>query len=205
MKTTDDFFIILCPSRDGKMFADTVHILECVARRMGKESMVICSDGLTFWDARNNVIQKFKKACRIYGIQITTPIRALWIDNDILIDESIDDLYNILGSSDAGGLNIIANYKTTWTDGNVANTIMFPLNDGTYRTATDAELKDLCKQYPPPKIVGGLGFYYGDVPTGYKYGIREPYQTEDIPFFLDAVRNIQYVPIKLLHNKNVML
>ena len=202
-----DYLVILIPSRDGRAFVDTVAALCLAAASLKKEPLIVCCDGLTYWDARNNVIAKLARHLKNFNIKHENIIRALWVDNDILIQESVDMLTMHIVWADTNDCNIVANYKTTWGPGQVANTIMFSNQDGTgtYRNVTDEELEGLSDRTPQIGMVGGLGFYYGNVPLDYEYRIYPPYMTEDICFYCDNKVYLTYLPIKLLHSKQVFL
>jgi len=204
-KTTDDYFIVLIPTRDGKAFIDMVDLLEKVGYALGRETLIVNCDGTTYWDARNNCIEKLRKALRIYGIStVKGTAKILWCDSDLLIDEPLDKLVGYFMDSDKTGIPFAANYKTTFPGG-VVNTVMLPTGDGNYKTLTDSELDVLKYGVNRTGMVAGLGFYYGFVPLDYQYHVYPPYKTEDICFYIDNKVEFRLVPIKLLHNKNVMI
>ena len=203
-----DYLVILIPSRDGRAFVDTVAALCLAAASLKKEPLIVCCDGLTYWDARNNVMLKLRRTLKDFNIEVEGgDIRGIWCDNDILIQESVASLAMEMRAADIRGANILGNYKTTWGAGRLANTIMFPNSDGTYRNATDSELDEILLPdgHIPKGMVGGLGFYYGRIPFDYEYHIEGIYKTEDIVFFLNNDIRPEYVPIKLLHSKQVFL
>ena len=139
----DDFFIMLMPSRQGKMFINTAFILANIADELGKLPMVATSDAPTFQSSRTNCLEKIKKLMDDNEIEHGEIIRALWIDDDMLIDDSLKRVVDAIKMADQLDANIVANYKLVWKEGKIVNAVGIADKKGNPYFATDEQLKNL--------------------------------------------------------------
>lgn len=205
----EDFLIVLCASQDGTWEFDTSNAINDVIRKLDRFKVAACSDKAGISVARTHLLEKTAKAVQSMGIEIpNNTIRALWVDSDIRIADSVDRIAYWISEADKHGWNIIGNYHGIWQNMTYINTLCKPPNEnGAYTFYADHELADLPPFYELERgCVGGLGFYYGDVPIDYKF--RFEAYGEDILFFRDMYhRNpewrLRYVPVQLRHLKRL--
>ncbi len=215
----EDFFIFAIPTLNSMVDFYSVGVLHDIHAYMQKSKIAISSDKFGVLQARSHILEMIKENFDKYGIEYGEYIRMLWVDSDIRINETAQTLAEKFKIADEKGLNLIANYKNTWTNGGFINVLSKTNDKGTYTTLTDDELNSLQDmQELPQGWVGGLGFYYGLVPIDYRFHF-ERYDKgdgkvhefgEDIAFFRDMYRRspdyrLTYLKINLAHKKEVFI
>jgi hypothetical protein len=215
-----DFFIVLIPSRTRKFFINTAFILSGINEDLGKLLLVMTSGAPTFEGSRTACLVQLKDELDSKGIEHGPTVRALCIDDDILIDEPIGRVSEIIRKADELGANIVANYRIPWKGQYIVNAIGIADGNGNPHFATNEQLAAL-KNFDrlPAGSHSGLGFYYGDVPLDYKYhydhateeqianakSFSEMPHAEDVNFYYDNKILLSYVDIRLRHEKNLLL
>lgn len=122
---------------------------------------------------------------------------ALLIDDDILIENSYDDLSKIFNEAEQKGINIIGDYADA--HGNSVHRLVE--NDKVIRLPKKEQNNDYLSM---EKFNCGLGFYYGRIPKDYVF--RMDKMGEDYNFFNDnqqlhANTHLDF-RIKLAHYKS---
>jgi hypothetical protein len=217
----EDFFIVLLPSRTRQFFINTALILAEVHHDLDKLLLMIPSGAPGgFAAVRQGCVDKLKETLDEKGIAHGPVVRALWLDDDILIDEPISRVSAAIKKADEIHANIVANYRIPWHNDTIVNSIGLPGPDGVPHFATSEELAALKNwQQLPPRSHAGLGFYYGDVPLDYKYhydyASKEDQlkakswfdlpKAEDVNFYYDNKITLTYVDLTLKHDKHVLL
>src|SRR5271157_3715561 len=121
--SAEDFFIILLSSRAHKFFINTAFILAEVHHDLNKLLMVATSDAPTFEGGRNGCLEMLKETLENNAISHGDSVRALLIDDDILIDEPIKRVSDAIREADVRHANIVANYRIPWRDESIVNAI----------------------------------------------------------------------------------
>jgi hypothetical protein len=203
----EDFFIILLPSKSDKMFIATAFTLACLPDELGKLPLVAKSGAPTYDGARNGCVQKLKEVLEKHNIGHGPVVRALWMDDDMLIDEPLGRVVEAIKKAEELHANIVANYKIIWTGQKIINALGLASTidgKGDAYFATDEQLEKL-KNFEklPPGSHCGLGFYYGDLPLDYKFHYDT--KAEDVHFFQENKIELTYVDLLLRHDKHVLI
>lgn len=215
-----EFFIILMPSKTRKFFINTAFILSGIKEDLDRKLLVVTSGAPTFEGARTACLLQLKEELDSKGIEHGPTVRALWIDDDVLIDEPIGRVSEIIRKSDELGANIVANYRIPWKGQMIVNAIGIADGNGNPHFASNEQIAAL-KNFDmlPMGSHSGLGFYYGDVNLNYAFhydhatyeeiskakSFADMPHAEDVNFFLDNKIQLSYVDIKLRHEKIMLL
>jgi hypothetical protein len=186
------YIFILAPTRYGFRYLKTMLVIRRAIELAGKipfQISMTCDKG--FCQSRNQVMRELHFA--LIGLKIKTDsVRAFWLDDDIEIDKSFEPwrLAKAILVADYKGLNLIGNYKNEFGKNLLKTTDAVNLSDN--EIAGFQDFQEL------PGIIGGLGFYYGDVPVNYSFNLS---RVDDWQFYLDSFIKLNFLNIPLLHNK----
>lgn len=157
---------------------------------MGKSPSMTVSDSSTVCMARSSICNEIKLKSSNSDLE-----RVLWLDSDIFIDNSPEELATIFLEADKHRRNIVGFYNLADKRGS-----MTAFDDTNIDFAKFRELE----QFTSVKFAG-LGFYYGDTPLNYRF--HESYNAgEDFNFFIDnKIEIVVDKRIILHHNKNMFI
>ena len=207
-----DFFIILIPTRSNKMDINTMFMLSAIADGLGKMPLVSTDDSPMIDRTRTRVLRKLRDKLDAVGIKYGKTVRALWMDDDISLYDSIEHIVEVIKTADQRGINLLANYHNVWTGGTTMNTIGVPDANGDIRFSTNLQLAKYKDYDPLPEgTVGGMGWVYGDVPVDYVFhfgNVGQPDKEdkgEDVNYFTDNNIPLCFVDLNLKHEKHVRI
>lgn len=164
---------------------ESISKLDAVVMSMGiVPTWVVVTSGF-FTHARTQVIETIYKFDDYDGVR-----RGLLLDNDIVIKTPADELRNIILDVENKHLNIVGMYHNT-------NNHVLVFKNGVSLTHDEYE------KLPQHDHVeyAGLGFYFGDLPRGYKFHMDAD-NGEDKYFFLENELDVRIEKrLKLAHSK----
>lgn len=203
----DDFFIVLCASKDGSIEFNTANVVGDVARFLDRPKIAACSDKAGISVARTHLLEKTLKAIEDKGIKNDGFIHALWIDSDIRVLGQAEQIAKDIEIAKENKWSLVSNYHGVWENGTYINTLAKPNDTGSYTFYSDEEiagLKDL--QELPIGTVGGMGFCYLRIPVGYIFSFTQ--YGEDINLFrylYDTFPDfrLHFWDIRMLHLKQL--
>ena len=157
---------------------------------MDKMPSVTVSDSSTVCMARSSICHEIKIKATNKNVE-----RVLWLDSDIFIDNTPEELATVFMEADKQHKNIVGFYNLADKRGS-----MTAFDDTNIDFAKFRELE----QFTSVKFAG-LGFYYGDTPLNYRF--HESYNAgEDFNFFIDnKIEIVVDKRIILHHNKNMFI
>lgn len=205
----DDFFILLCASRDGTIEFNTANTLSDVIRYLDKPKIAACSDKAGISVARTHLLEKMRLTAEKNNIEHDGTVKALWIDSDVRTVSAPKKIADDIQEADSKNWNLIGNYRGLWEGQTYINTIAKPNENGAYTFYADEELKALQNfQELPQGTVGGLGFAYFRMPMDYSFEFNV--YGEDIcmwrhMYSQDQAFRLRYWDVELRHAKTVYL
>lgn len=205
----DDFFIMLCASRDGSIEFDTANCLGDVARFLDRPKIAACSDKTGISAARTHLLQKLSDVLKRNDIAHNGTVKALWVDDDIKVISRAQDIANDIALADKNGWDLIANYRGVWQDQKYINTLAKPQEGrDSYEFYSDSELLSLHNMDELAwGTVGGLGFAYFRIDLDYAFSFGK--YGEDINMwrhlYEDPDFRLRYWAVSLKHGKKFWL
>ena len=109
----DDLFITLIPSNSRKADIYTIKKLTYLANLMGKIDLTLIVNKQGVSRARTELLTQLKQKLKELNVKHTGFVKALWFDDDIIMDLSTDMklLVNSIIEADKNDYNLTANYK----------------------------------------------------------------------------------------------
>lgn len=199
----DDLFITLIPSNSRKADIYTIKKLTYLANLMGKIDLTLIVNKQGVSRARTELLTQLKQKLKELNVKHTGFVKALWFDDDIIMDLSTDMklLVNSIIEADKNDYNLTANYKYPF-DEQLRNVIFHKAEKG-YTPYSDVELDVMQNLAELKDSVAGLGFYYGYTPLNYAF--HDDRIGEDINFFEENNIDLRFLKIRLFHEKKVYI
>lgn len=197
----DDLFITLIPSNSRKADIYTIKKLTYLANLLGKIDLTLIVNKQGVSRARTELLIQLKEKLKELGVKHNGYVKALWFDDDIVMDLAVDLklILSSIKSANENDYNLIANYKYPY-DEQLRNVLFHKAEKG-YIPYTDAELEVMPNLAELKDSVAGLGFYYGYTPLNYSF--HDDRIGEDINFFEENNIDLRLLKIKLFHEKKV--
>jgi len=203
----EELFILIVPTSSGKAEINTLWRLAMLPQLLGRHFFPVTVTGKGVTQARTHVLEQLKHKLDQGKIEHNGKVRALWWDDDLIIDPQYDlrKLANTIAESDQRGINLIGNYRIQCeTNSRDMQNVLMHLTPGKKtRCYTDQEIAGLKNLDPLPDTVSGMGFYYGNVFLDYKFHYDEI--AEDVNFFIDQNLELHYSDVQLWHEKKVLI
>lgn len=188
----------------SELIIDTFYRLKDLGLRKGRMHGLSTKHGID--RARNDILRVIREGLDSEGIEHGNVIRMLWYDVDVLpVNTDPDKLAEMIRTADENHWNLLGHYWQWDQDKHTASSTFnktFVGEDGEhyYNLWSPQELAALKPYQELPDTVGGLGFYYGDMPLDWHFQFHGE-DGEDTRFFIESKLPLRWFPVNLLHLK----